>query len=365
MKRTAFPRILFITRRYPPSIGGIQQHCYKLFTYLQKQCPVTLIALKKESKLHMVWFLPYALLVGMVSIFLKRFDVIYCGDGVVGFLAIFFRLFSKTRIVTTIYGLEMTLKNPVARRLMLAGIQAVDAVAVISESTRMITENLGVNRSKLTLIYVGVEPMTISDTERQEYRRKFESEHPIRFGQDRVLLNFGRLVPRKGVAAFLQKGFPLLSPDIKLVIGGDGPDFKRICQLRDELNAADRVIILKQPSDQLIAMLRSCADLFIFPNVPTPHNLEGFGMTQLESMYSGMPVVAFAVDALVESVREGGYLIEPNNYPAFIDAVHAYFALPEEQKKAKRSEAAAYVTREYSWEKTGRRYLDLFNGNGE
>ena len=36
----------------------------------------------------------------------------------------------------------------------------------------------------------------------------------------RLLLIFGRLVPRKGAAAFLERGMPLLEKDIRLVIGG-------------------------------------------------------------------------------------------------------------------------------------------------
>jgi glycosyltransferase involved in cell wall biosynthesis len=73
-------------------------------------------------------------------------------------------------------------------------------------------------------------------------------------------------------------------------------------------------------------------------------------------------VVAFAVDALVESVREGGYLIEPNEYPSFVDQIHRYYDLPEREREAKRAEARDYVRREYSWERTSARYLDLLEG---
>ena len=109
-------------------------------------------------------------------------------------------------------------------------------------------------------------------------------------------------------------------------------------------------------------MLRQCADLFLFPNIPMPNDAEGFGMTQLEGMYAGLPVVAFAVDAVTESVRKGGYLIEPNNYAAFAEAIHQFYRLAEKEKQAKRDEASEYVRREYSWEVNASRYLEIFEG---
>ena len=58
-------------------------------------------------------------------------------------------------------------------------------------------------------------------------------------------------------------------------------------------------------------------------------------------MYAGMPVVAFAVDALTESVKEGGYLIEPNNYSAFTEQIHAYYKLTQrEQEKIQETSQA-------------------------
>jgi glycosyltransferase involved in cell wall biosynthesis len=157
---------------------------------------------------------------------------------------------------------------------------------------------------------------------------------------------------------------PLLDKDIKLIIGGSGPDFNNILTICKEYNYENRVILLQRPSDEIIAMLRKNTDLFILPNVSTRGDVEGYGMTQLESMYTGTPVVAFAVDALVESVREGGYLIDPNDYISFINAIHAYFKLSDKKRDEKRKEAMNYVRREYSWEKTAQQYYNVFFSSG-
>ena len=355
-------RILFLARRYPPSIGGIQLVCYQLYSHFKKRHPVRLVALGRQPLLHLVWFMPYMLLVSFASILRRRVDVIFFGDGVAGALAPLLRPLTRARFVVTIYGLEMTYRNSVARWLMSRGARTCDRVVVISENTRQLTEELGVPADKIVKIYVGVEPLVLTEEECRTLKERFEQEHGIRFGRDRILLNVGRLIPRKGVAAFLEKGMPLLEKDIKLIIGGGGPDLERVRQLREEMGLQGQVILLETPAEETVAMLRQSADLFLFPSVPTPNDAEGFGMTQLESMYAGTPAVVFAVDALVESVREGGYLIEPNDYQAFVDQIHRFYALPSEEKEAKRREARHYVHREYGWDRITDQYLDLFTG---
>jgi glycosyltransferase involved in cell wall biosynthesis len=353
--------ILFIARRYPPSIGGIQTFCHRLHSRLCVQRPVRLLALGHDPLYHLGWFLPWVFVRSAWLLLLNRVSVVYFADGVAAAVAPLLRpLNRRARFVVTVYGLEMTFKNKLARGLMVKGIATCDKVAVISENTRALTEKMGIDPKRITLIYVGVEPLQLAQQPLIKLRTDFEREHGLTFGKDRVLLNFGRLIPRKGVAAFLEKGMALLSPDIRLIIGGGGIDYERVCAIVKQRGYEKRVILLSAPSDELIAMLRQSADLFLFPNVPTPGDAEGFGMTQLESMCSGMPVVAFAVDALVESVREGGYLIEPNDYQAFVDTIHQWYGLSQQQRQAKRNEALAYVTREYSWERTTQRYLELF-----
>lgn len=357
------PRILFLTRRYPPCIGGIETHCYELYSRLKTRRPVRLIALRRQSLLHLAWFLPFCVLATFWLLLLRRVDVVYFGDGVVGALAPLLRLFfRKTHFAVTIYGLEMTYRSSLARGAMVRGVRACDRVVVISENTRAITAAQGVPEDRLVVIYLGVEPLALAAQQEEALRKGFEAEYGIRFGQDRVLLNFGRQVPRKGVAQFLEKGMPLLEPDIKLLIGGKGPEVERIRSVREGFGLQDRVRILGPLAEDLLTMLRSSADLFLMPNIPMDTDVEGFGQTQLECMHAGTPVVAFAVDALVESVREGGYLVEPGDYLGFAAAIHAFYALSPAERQAKRQEAREYVRREYSWERTTDLYIEVFEG---
>ena len=343
-------------------MGGIETHCHELYTRLKDRYSIRLLALGRQSLLHLAWFMPYIFLVTLWQLLWRRIDVVYFSDGVVCSLAPLLRPLSKARFVVTIYGLEMTYGNPIARNLMRWGAQCCEQVAVISQITAEITASSGVDQDKLEIIYVGIEPTLLPDSELLPLRQKFEEARGLRFGENRIILNLSRQVRRKGLAAFLERGMPLLDADITLIIGGRGPEVTRLQRLRSELGLEDRVHILGPVDDNEAAMLRQSADLFLFPNIEVVGDVEGFGMAQLEAMYAGTPAVAFAVDALVESVREGGYLVEAEDYQGYVDRIHGYFSLAEEQREAKRAEARDYVRRVYSWNETADRYAEIFAG---
>lgn len=351
--------ILFLARRYPPSVGGVQTHCFNLYNRLIKKHHVKLIALGKQSLLNLAWFVPYTFIASFFQILFHRVDAIYFSDGVICCLAPFLRPFTKAKFVVTIYGLEMTYSTPIFSQLMRWGVSVCDKVPVISEKTRDVSIEAGVPADKIDIIYLGIDPPSISEERRQELKIQFEKEHGIQLGKDRVLLNFGRQVPRKGIAKFLEHGMPLLDPDIKFIISGSGPDSDRIRQIQKEKGLEDRVLLLWLDNDML-AMLRGEADLFLMPNVPYPNDVEGFGIAQLECMHDGTPAIVFAVDALVESVRKGGYQISPNDYQAFADQIHAFYKLSPDERAHIEQEARDYVRTEYTWTKTAEQYFEVF-----
>jgi len=354
--------VLFLARRYPPTRGGAQTHAYKLFTYLNERMPVTLVALVRGSVLHLAWFMPWAFLRAALELALRRVDVVYFSDGVTASLAsVLAPLRGRARFCCSLYGLEMTFGNRLAQSLMRTGTLACDGIAVISDNSIDIAErDWGIPRDRMRLIYLGAEPEELSPERDEELRLAFEAEHGIRFGHDRVVLNLGRQVPRKGMAAFIEHGVPLLDESIRLLVVGGGPDADRVGAARSALANPDQVILLGILDDDTSSMLRRHSDLFLMPNVPTAGDVEGYGIAPLEAMYLGTPVVAFAVDALVEAVREGGWLLSSGDYHGFVDRIHAFYELaPDERKKAGRL-AREYCRREYGWDTTASRYAELF-----
>ena len=88
--------------------------------------------------------------------------------------------------------------------------------------------------------------------------------------------------------------------------------------------------------------------------------VEGYGIAPLEAMYARTPVVSFAVDALVEAIREGGWLVESGDYGGFAEAIQRFYDQPEERRRQDGEDARAYVLREYGWNTSASHYEELF-----
>jgi N-acetyl-alpha-D-glucosaminyl L-malate synthase BshA len=90
----------------------------------------------------------------------------------------------------------------------------------------------------------------------------------------------------------------------KLLLVGDGPDRPFVQQLVHEMNLGPDVHFLGE-QDQLEPLFL-CADLFLLPS-----EQESFGLTALEAMNCGVPVIATAIGGLPEVIALGetGYLL--------------------------------------------------------
>ena len=353
-------RILFLARRFPPSLGGIQTFSYQLSEHIRATRQVRLHALGREHLANLAWFVPAAYLASLVDL-VRGVDLVFFSDGVMASLAPFLRPFTKAPFVTTIHGLELTYSGGPFSRMMLRGAQCCDRVCAVSETTRDLTIEAGIPADRVRIAYNGIEPPVFEDAALLSAREQLEHQLGLKFGQDRVLLNVGRQIPRKGVASFLENGFPLLEDDIHLIICGTGSESDRIKQVVASKGIRDRVHTLGHVEDITASALRHSCDLFLMPNVKYPNDVEGYGIAPLEAMYDGLPVVAFAVDALVESCREGGYLIPETDYSAYANQIHKYLTSPMAEKDTLRQQARDYIRRENAWSTTGDTYLRIFD----
>jgi len=143
-----------------------------------------------------------------------------------------------------------------------------------------------------------------------------------------VLLSVGRLVPRKGVDNIIRALGVLVRrlgvPAELLVVGGNSdiadpvltPEIGRLRTIAAEAGVADRVTFTGRRSRELLKLYYSAADAL----VTTPW-YEPFGMTPVEAMACGTPVVGARVGGIQYSVLDGvtGYLVPPNDPVALAD----------------------------------------------
>ena len=116
----------------------------------------------------------------------------------------------------------------------------------------------------------------------------------------------------------------------KLIIAGDGPERARLHEM-----AGPTIEFLGRVSDDKKAEIVARGKAFIFPG------LEDFGITPVEAMASGTPVIAYGQGGVSETVIDGktGIFFDEISKESLIEAIHRFkkakFNLEDMESRAK------------------------------
>jgi len=341
-------RVLFVTRKYPPRVGGMESLSYGLTTGFPE--PKSIIALRRSQK-HLVWFLPYA--VARVALTGHRYDVIHLGDAMLCVAGLVPRVLFRRPVAVSVHGLDLTFPHPLYRAYLRRFLRA-EVFIANSDSTRRLAEARGL--APVRTITIGASPHYFELGRRPCLDADFERQRRGRT----LLITVGRLVRRKGVAWFVRHVLPKLS-NVLYVVVGVGPEREEILRAAAETGMQDNVCLVGKVSDERLLELLSVSDVFVMPNIEVPGDVEGFGIVAIEAAAAGVPVVAARLEGIPDAIADGqnGHLVEAGNAAAFVDALSELASNPEE--RAKQGERGrAYTEQQNSWPQIIRRYADLF-----
>jgi glycosyltransferase involved in cell wall biosynthesis len=143
-----------------------------------------------------------------------------------------------------------------------------------------------------------------------------------------VVAAAARLIEGKGIAELLQAFAPLVGefPRVTLRIAGDGPERSSLEGLASNL-CAPGTVEFAGSVDDMPAFWGAC-ELAVAPSATV---VESFGLTALEAMAAGRPVVATTNGGLGEVVEDGrtGSLVPPADVNALQAAIRRYVSDPE------------------------------------
>ncbi|KAM3111181.1 glycosyltransferase [Phormidesmis sp. 146-33] len=183
-----------------------------------------------------------------------------------------------------------------------------------------LTQLYNADPNKITLIPCGFDP--------SEFWSLNKALARVALGMmpdDRIVLQLGRMVPRKGVDTAIQ-GFAQFCrqsevPAKLVLVGGEltDPDprivkeVERLQAIADLEGVSDRIQFVGRKGREVLRYYYSAADVFI----TTPW-YEPFGITPIEAMACGTPVIGSNVGGVKFSVRDGetGYLVPANDLGA-------------------------------------------------
>jgi len=193
-------------------------------------------------------------------------------------------------------------------------------------------------------------PKNSSESQQQTDRIGSDAEEPLLLtvGQTRPLKNWWRLI----------RAFRILRDRIGkcslVLVSSDDRNFKSIRNLIAELKFEHgEVNLLGYQTQEQLVNLYKLADIFVFPSL-----YEGFGLPPLEAMACGLPVVASNRGAIPEVLGDAAFYVNPEDEQDIARGMK--LVLENAELKQSLVDKGLEQVRKYSWEKTARQVLQLY-----
>jgi len=343
-------KLLFITRTYPPLVGGMEKFASDFYENYRRKGDIDLIANSGGKKM-----LPFFLI--KVTFFLmlysRKYEVIHIYDAVLSPLVLIIKSVSKAKVSFTVNGLDIVYSRFGYQKFMPFFLGKADKVFAISHYTMEQCVLRGLPKEKLMVIPVGLDFDAV-EIFSEEKRSTIMSRFSIPVKGMKILMTVGRLVRRKGHAWFIEHVLKNLPDDYIYLIVGDGPERDSIVNVSRELNLTKRVYLLGRVSDEEKNCLYQVADLFVMPNIHVENDQEGFGIVLLEAGRYGLPVVASNIEGIRDVVidKKTGRLIEEKDTWGFVDEILGF--------NPDRLSIAPSLVSFFNWEGVVERYYNEF-----
>lgn len=247
----------------------------------------------------------------------EQFDVIHAHDWLTYRAGIAAKRVSGKPLVVHIHATEYDRsgeqnRNDIVFNLEREGMMAADTVCAVSNLTRSIViEKYGVPAEKVITLHNAVEPAL----------RQVDGARPLK---EKIVTFLGRVTFQKGPEYFVETAKRVLEKDdnVRFVLAGDGDMMPRVIKRVAELGIADKFhftgFLRGKDIDRMFAM----SDVYVMPSISEP-----FGISPLEAMQSGVPVV-ISKQSGVSEVLQYAIKVDFWDVDATADAIYGILHYP-------------------------------------
>lgn len=225
------------------------------------------------------------------------------------------------------------------------------------------------NYTKSRLVELGVKGeihVLPHGVEYTNYPSRENARERLGIPKNAVVVGFiGRISRGKGpqdialVWAEIKKRVPnailiFVGPEPRVSISGIKGNMEEVKRILKESKSLSSVIFAGMVDENMMPYYISSFDLLVSPSIN-----EGFGMSILNSMAAGVPVVAYRNTAIPEMVGNAGILVETGNIQALRDSIISI--LTDSNLLMEYSSRARERASSYSWDKTIDSLINIYS----
>ncbi len=280
--------------------------------------------------------------------------------------------FTKVKRIVTIFDLsflefpKMFLKSDLYKltRWTRYSILHATHILTISESSKKdILKHYKVKPNKVTISYPGFDAKVYYPHKDQEKVKQIMDKYKI-YGP--FIIFVGTIQPRKNLVKLIEafgeaiKNEGLIFKELKLVIvgktngiGRKGWMYEKILNRPKEIGIEDKVIFAGFVPKEELTYLISRAIVSLQPSL-----YEGFGMTAVESMATGTPVIVSDISSLPEVVGKDGILVDPNSTEQITQAISTI--VTDKKLRDRLSKSGLLRVKKFSWHKMAKDTIRVF-----
>ena len=287
-----------------------------------------------------------------------RPDVIHTNFASLGLLAIFKKYVFKIPFIFTSHGipeswLQLSLSDKIAYTieyylLPLVASQSSAVVAVSKYVKDMLKRRYNVDSE---VIYHGIDANLSKPKNKAQSKRKLGYKE-----KDFVILSIGKLHPSKDPLTLIKAISKAVEKNasLRLIMIGDGELYEEAKSEIRKRNLSNYTKLLNHVDSEKLHIWYAAADVFVLPSVG-----EAFGMTLLEAMASGVPVIASNSGACPEVIGNAGILFNQGNYTKLAEKI-LFLSHEKELSRKLREAGLKRVKQIFSWEDKIDQYLKLY-----
>ena len=363
---------LIVTRSFPPEVGGMQVLMGGLSENLLNHGPVKVFAYEyPNSNIYDDKSSIDIERVKGIKLFRKYRKAILVNDFINANLSIRAIItdhwkslelvkteyLRKTKSFCLLHSKEINHQiNSSLNKRLIKSTNKADYIIANSNFTKGLAIKVGINPSKIHIIFPGIEkPKLIENVTKIKAEKIFGDSFP-------KIITVARLDKRKGHDKILMliKNLKSKFPKIKYVSIGFGKEENNLLKLSKELHLENEVTFVKNIDQNLKTALIAEANLFLMPSRVEKKSVEGFGISFIEAASYGVASIGGkdggASDAITHN--KTGLICDGNNFNSIYDSVIDFF---QNEKFIKFGENSKKFSEKFHWNNVVKNYLKLIN----